>query len=152
MRDERAAAATALLAAGDRAPDAAQLRRPFVGHPLRLHERIGCGRHVLLRFVAEEAAVTGLFDMLRLLRLALGDSTAELAIASPSAIPDERAGLPLLTDSADEFVTAYSAQPGTAWLVRPNGHVGWSSAAPSVTGLCNALETIVRIPPAAAQA
>ena len=32
VRDERATAAAVLLAAGDRAPEAGQLQRPFVGH------------------------------------------------------------------------------------------------------------------------
>jgi 2-polyprenyl-6-methoxyphenol hydroxylase-like FAD-dependent oxidoreductase len=36
VKDERADAANAPLAAGDRVPDAGQLRRPFVGHALRL--------------------------------------------------------------------------------------------------------------------
>src|SRR5271168_5392524 len=48
VKDERADTATTLLAAGDRLPDAGQLRRPFVGHALRLRERLGRGRHVLL--------------------------------------------------------------------------------------------------------
>jgi Aromatic-ring hydroxylase, C-terminal len=113
-----------------------------------LHERLGRGRHVLLGFVADEAAVNTLLDMLRLLRSALGESAAGLAVALPSAMPGEREGLPLLTDRSASFVTAYFAQRGMAWLVRPDGYVGWCSDAPSVTGLHNALETISRMPPA----
>jgi hypothetical protein len=64
VRDERATAAG--FAAGDRALDAGQLRRPFVGYPLRLHERLERDRHVLFGLVADEAAVNTLFDMMRL--------------------------------------------------------------------------------------
>jgi hypothetical protein len=59
-------ATAAGFAAGDRALDAGQLRRPFVGYPLRLHERLERDRHVLFGLVADEAAVNTLFDMMRL--------------------------------------------------------------------------------------
>jgi hypothetical protein len=85
--------------------------------------------------------------MLRLLRSALGESAAGLAVALPSSMPDEREGLPLLTDSVGELATAYFAQPGMAWRVRPDGYVGWCSDAPSVIGLHTALETITQMSP-----
>ena len=147
VKDERADAATALLAAGDRLPDAGQLRRPFVGHALRLHERLGRGRHVLLGSIDDEPAAASLAQMLNLLRVTLGESADGCAIAlqggSPLTAPED---LPLLTDAGGEFAAAVSTKPGTVWLVRPDGYIGWCSETPSTDGLRSFLNLMVRTP------
>jgi 2-polyprenyl-6-methoxyphenol hydroxylase-like FAD-dependent oxidoreductase len=146
--DERAGAGAALLAAGDRLPNAGQLRRPFVGHALRLHERLGRGRHVLLGFIDDDPAAALLAQMLNLLRATLGESADGCAIApqggSPLAALED---LPLLIDAEGEFAAAVSAKPGSVWLVRPDGYIGWCSETPSIDGLRSFLNLVVRPPP-----
>jgi 2-polyprenyl-6-methoxyphenol hydroxylase-like FAD-dependent oxidoreductase len=145
VRDERADAAEAALAAGDRAPDAGGLRRRFVGQALRLHERLGRGRHVLVGFIGDEPAMTDtLADMLAMLRALLGDAITGFAIAPEGGTPPEREDLPVLLDAAGAFAAAYAARPGMAWLIRPDGYIGWCSAAPTVAGLRSFLQLIVR--------
>ncbi len=137
VRDERPEAASASLAAGDLAPDAGQLQRRFVQQPFRLHERLGRGRHVLLGFLqgGEHSGAQTLAEMLGLLCEALGTSTAGLAIASKYDEALDREDLLLVVDRDGEFAAAYEAQPGMAWLIRPDGYIGWCSAQPSVEGL-----------------
>ncbi len=149
VKDERAGTATALLAAGDRLPDAGQLRRSFVGHPLRLHERLGRGRHVMLGFIENDAAAASLTEMLNLLRVTLGESATGCAIApqngNPFAVPED---LPLLTDAAGEFAAGVFAKSGTVCLVRPDGYIGWYSETPTTDGLQSFLDLIVQPPTA----
>ncbi len=145
VKDERADAATAPLAAGDRVPDAGRLRRAFVGHALRLHERLGRGRHVLLGFVDDDPAAVSLAEMLNLVRATFGESADGCAIAPQGrAPPAAREDLPTLTDAEGEFAAAFAAKPGTAWLVRPDGYIGWCSAAPSKAGLQAFLKVMLR--------
>jgi 2-polyprenyl-6-methoxyphenol hydroxylase-like FAD-dependent oxidoreductase len=145
VRDERADAAAAPLAAGDRVPDAGQLRRPFIGLPFRLHERLGRGRHVLLGFLGDDTAVADtLARMLGIVRSVFGEAASGFAIAPADAIVAEREDLPILTDAGGEFAVAFAARAGMVWLVRPDGHIGWCSAAPSVAGLRSFLGLIAR--------
>ena len=147
VKDERADAATAPLAAGDRVPDAGQLRRPFVGHALRLHERLGRGRHVLLGFVDDSPTAVKLAEMLSLIRATFGESAAGCAIAPQGRTPlAAREDLPVLTDAEGEFAAAFAAKPGTAWLVRPDGYIGWCSETPSTGGLQSFLKVMVQMP------
>ena len=147
VKDERADAATAPLAAGDRVPDAGQLRRPFVGHALRLHERLGRGRHVLLGFVDDNPTAVKLAEMLSLIRATFGESAAGCAIAPQGQTPlAAREDLPVLTDAEGEFAAAFAAKPGTAWLVRPDGYIGWCSETPSTGGLQSFLKVMVQMP------
>lgn len=144
VRDERVEAKSAPLAAGDRAPDAGRLKRAFVGREIRLHERLGHGRHVLVGFIRDDRAmVNTLADMLALLRSVFGESASGFAVVPGGCMPPEREDLPVLTDSNGEFAAAFYAQPGMAWLVRPDGHIGWCSAAPSTANLRSFLATIV---------
>jgi hypothetical protein len=147
VRDEGAAAATAPLAAGDRVPNPGQLRRAFVGHPLRLHERLGRGRHVLLGFLGNDLATADtMAEMLKLLRATLGAGASGCATVAQGQIPMQREDLPILLDAAGEFATAFDARTGSVWLVRPDGYIGWCSEAPSTAGLRSFLATIVQAP------
>lgn len=144
VRDERADAGTAALAAGDRAPNPEQLRRLFVGHAFRLHERLGRGRHTLLGYIDDDPAkAETLAKMLDVLRTTFGADVNGYAIAPPGRLPEERDDLPTLIDAGGEFAAAYTAPIGTAWLVRPDGYIGWCSAVPSVAELQCFLKALI---------
>jgi 2-polyprenyl-6-methoxyphenol hydroxylase-like FAD-dependent oxidoreductase len=135
VRDDRPDAGVARLAAGDRAPDADGLTRPFVGHAERLHRRLGRGRHVLIGHVGDREQLDQLADLLDHLRKALGRHAEGVAIvaADSEIIANER--IPLLHDSRGQFSARYGVTSGTAWLIRPDGHIGWCSDRPSASGL-----------------
>lgn len=144
VKDERTDAGTAVLAAGDRAPNPEQLRRPFVGHAFRLHERLGRGRHTLLGYVDDEPTKTDtLAQMLDVLRTAFGAGANGCAIAPPERLLKGRDDLPTLIDAGGEFAAAFTGPIGTAWLVRPDGYIGWCSAAPSTVELQSFLKMMV---------
>jgi hypothetical protein len=83
--------------------------------------------------------------MLSLVRATFGESADGCAIVPQSWVPPvAREDLPILTDAEGEFAPAFAAKPGTAWLVRPDGYIGWCSAAPSTAGLQSFLKVMVQ--------
>jgi 2-polyprenyl-6-methoxyphenol hydroxylase-like FAD-dependent oxidoreductase len=135
--------------AGDRAPDASGLTRPFAGHPIRLRERLGRGRHVLVGYIGAERAdeaSSALADLLQMLRRRMADLASGIAIVAPDAPLADRERIPPITDSGGDFVRAYGARSGMVWLVRPDGHIGWRCDQPSVEKLSNYLDRIAAAP------
>ena len=124
-----------LPAPGDRAPDAVGLTQAFVGHPLRLHERIGRGRHTLIGYVDAQGAplaaqVAAFADAYRALHAALGSACSALLIAAPGCTPPHDEAFTLLNDTAGTFAAAFGANSGISgmvWIVRPDGYIGWRS-------------------------
>jgi 2-polyprenyl-6-methoxyphenol hydroxylase-like FAD-dependent oxidoreductase len=121
--------AAELPAPGDRVPEVGGLRQPFIGHALRLQERLGRGRHVLIGYVNGAGDQYAAFvEGYRALHAALGSAAAGLLIqAQGSAMPPDES-VPVLTDAAGEFAAAFRATVGTVWMVRPDGHIGWRSS------------------------
>jgi 2-polyprenyl-6-methoxyphenol hydroxylase-like FAD-dependent oxidoreductase len=130
-------------APGDRAPDAAGLTQAFVGHPLRLHERIGRGRHTLVGYVDAQDAqlaahVAAFADAYRALYAALGSASSAVLIAAPGCTPPRDETFTLLTDTAGAFAAAFGAHgvtSGIVWIVRPDGYIGWRSAQVSANAI-----------------
>ncbi|MGY1735853.1 FAD-dependent monooxygenase [Geodermatophilus sp. SYSU D00684] len=112
---------------GHRAPDVTGLRRFGVAHDVRLFD-LTRGTHATLLLSADATA-----DPAALEELAVGVRTATrgqvhpyLLLAPGTPVPP-LVELPVLTDPGDGFRAAYGiAGPGTAaYLVRPDGHVGF---------------------------
>lgn len=106
-------------AIGDRAPDAMGLRRCGIGFPLRLHDILRGTDHVLVAHLApgEGAALAGFAR-------GLARPVRVVGIVAGSPAPAEPAGVALYGDATGSFAKAYGP-PGAAFLVRPDGHVGW---------------------------
>ena len=128
--------ATSGLRAGRRAPDATGLTRDAVTGPLRLFALFGPWHTVLLyaddtagsadveRFeAAGEAAVAA----------AKGEANVYL-IAAPGADVATTV-LPLIRDAKSEFADAYSTGGRSAFVVRPDGYLGYAGAHADVDGL-----------------
>jgi 2-polyprenyl-6-methoxyphenol hydroxylase-like FAD-dependent oxidoreductase/quinol monooxygenase YgiN len=136
-------------APGDRAPDANGLRRTGAGHPLRVFDLTRGTSHTLLLYadasVAEE-------DVLRL--EALADSLRELCagqlnayvLLSPETPMPAGLELPVLQDADDQFRVAYGVTGASAYLIRPDGHVGFRSSPIAATALRKHLEGVFTIP------
>lgn len=143
--DDDAAAAVAedAPAPGDRAPDALGLREPFVGHPTRLHERLGRGRHVLIGYPgdADEWAAFGVLadDT----REVLGDDAATaLAVLPAGGSPVILETVAVVIDAEECFRRKYGAARGLCWLLRPDGYIGWRGLMTSRDGLAAHLRKI----------
>ena len=81
--------------------------------------------------------------MYDVLKSALGGAVRALVLASPDVpIPDQEE-MPVFTDTGRKFQEAYGAGPIGAWLIRPDGYVGWCSASPSIDSLGPYLRGIV---------
>src|SRR5262249_23769017 len=103
-----------LPAPGDRVPDAGGLAQAFVGHPVRLHERIGRGRHTLIGYIDAHGAplaaqVAAFADACRALHAALGSASSALLIAAAGCTPPRDETFTLLTDAAGAFAAAFGA-------------------------------------------
>jgi hypothetical protein len=107
-------------------PDVPGLSQRFVGHPRRLHEYIGRGRHVLLGYIDAAGAQYDAFaDGCRALAALLPDAVSAVLVAAPGCkVPDDEL-MTVVTDAHGEFAATFHACGGAAWIVRPDGHIGW---------------------------
>jgi 2-polyprenyl-6-methoxyphenol hydroxylase-like FAD-dependent oxidoreductase/quinol monooxygenase YgiN len=132
-------------APGERAPDAHGLRRTGVGHPLRVFDLTRGTSHTLLLYadasVAEE-------DVLRFealagsLRELCADQLNAYVLLSPEAPMPAGLGLPVLRDADDQFRAVYGVTGASAYLIRPDGHVGFRSSPVAATALRKHLEGV----------
>ncbi|WP_131747164.1 FAD-dependent oxidoreductase [Frankia sp. Cppng1_Ct_nod] len=119
-------------AAGDRAPDVHGLRRPGVGHPLRLFELTRGTVHTLL-FYADSSTtledLRGYEKLAVLVRQQVGGLVRIYVVADPDASPavgvDPGVDLQVIHDTARAFRAGYATTGPCAYLIRPDGHVGF---------------------------
>jgi pentachlorophenol monooxygenase len=128
--------ATSRLRTGGRAPDATGLTRDAVTRPLRLFSLFGPS-HTVLLYAADD---TGPADVERFeaageaaVAAATGDANVYL-IAAPGADVATTV-LPLIRDAKSEFADAYSTGGRTAFVVRPDGYLGYAGGHADVDGL-----------------
>jgi hypothetical protein len=117
---------------GDRAPDVSGLCRANVGHPLRLFELSRGTTHTLLVYLDGAApqtwsddAVRPLAETVAMWRERYNQSLIAYAITAPGATWVPVDGLPMLEDAAGEFRQRYDVTGMSAYLVRPDGYIGY---------------------------
>jgi 2-polyprenyl-6-methoxyphenol hydroxylase-like FAD-dependent oxidoreductase/heme-degrading monooxygenase HmoA len=130
---------------GDRAPDVIGLRRFGVGHPLRLFEVIQATVHTLLVYAD---ATTGEDEVLGIEKLAAKVRGRHLelvqvyVVASPDAVMPAALDLPVLRDPDNAFRAAYGVRGAGAYLVRPDGHVGFRCAPVAAAAIDEHLDAV----------
>jgi 2-polyprenyl-6-methoxyphenol hydroxylase-like FAD-dependent oxidoreductase/heme-degrading monooxygenase HmoA len=117
---------------GHRAPDVLGLRRFGVAHPLRLFDLTRGTRSTLLLSAdatASEEQVSGLEKLAVGVRQQTRGEVGAYLVATPDARVPLLVDLPVIRDAEGTFAAAYgTAGAGTAaYLVRPDGHVGFRS-------------------------
>ncbi|MFG2874786.1 FAD-dependent monooxygenase [Streptomyces sp. NPDC048337] len=115
---------------GDRAPDCAGLTRPITAYPLRLYDLLR-DRGPLLLLYGDGQGVHELAETVRECSGGRMEACALLAADAPPA-PD---GLPAYRDSAGEFARLYAARGPTAFVIRPDGHLGARLSPPTPQAL-----------------
>ena len=115
---------------GHRAPDVQGLRRFGVAHPLRLFDLTRGTRSTLLLHADAGASEEQLLDLEKLVTGVRQQSRGEVdayLVADPDARLPLLVDLPVVRDAERAFAAAYGvAGAGTAaYLVRPDGHVGF---------------------------
>ncbi|MFD0361988.1 FAD-dependent monooxygenase [Nocardia sp. GCM10030253] len=127
--------------AGGRAPDATGLTRDAVTSAFRLFSLLGRTNHTTLLYAdagtGAEAigALESLADAAR--RTAHGQMDVYL-VAAPGAEVDGTV-LPVIRDDESKFAHAYSAKGGAAYVVRPDGYLGYARHAASAEDLAKYL-------------
>jgi hypothetical protein len=107
--------------AGDRAPDAGGLRHHGTGFPWRLFDILRGTEHVLVVHLARDEAA----DLAAFARKLRADCRLPLRIAGiHGGGVGEQAGVALYHDAAGSFANEFGAAPA-AFLIRPDGYVGW---------------------------
>jgi 2-polyprenyl-6-methoxyphenol hydroxylase-like FAD-dependent oxidoreductase len=139
-----APAADGVVQAGDRAPDCLQLHREKVKASLRLFD-VTRGVEFVLVYYAGRALSVSAVDMLesvaRRLKDTRGPACRVVAICA-EATSLEVLGVTLLTDAANEFAKAYSAEAGMGYVIRPDGYVGYRASSITEQGLFDYFATI----------
>ncbi|MEJ0104165.1 MAG: FAD-dependent monooxygenase [Bacteroidota bacterium] len=131
------------LQAGDRAPDCTGLRRKGVGFPFRLFDILQGTQHVLIIDVShnEEQAIEELSAWA--LHTDLPASFIRIvAIGQLSTINIAGIGISYIYDPEGTFAGVYGSTSGAAWLVRPDGYIGWCSQRWQSPGITEYLEKI----------
>jgi hypothetical protein len=134
---------------GDRAPDVSGLRREGVDFPLRLFDLFRGTHHTLLVYRATETDQAGLETTAALvgaLRQRCGAHLKSYAIVSPDVVVSAGASdaCPTVVDSQQSFRRAYAAGAGMAYLVRPDGYVGFRTDVLQADALKQYLDGIYR--------
>lgn len=132
--------------AGERAPDAAGLSRESVNHALRLFDVLGGVDHSLILY-ADAAAGTGEVAVLE----SLADEVSANAhghidlhvVAAPTAQVGSTE-LPLLRDTDGRFADGYLPDGSTAFVIRPDGYVGYRGPVTDTKGALAYLEGTFR--------
>jgi 2-polyprenyl-6-methoxyphenol hydroxylase-like FAD-dependent oxidoreductase len=117
-----------LVQAGDRAPDCLGLRRENIRAPFRLFDVLRGPEFVLLLYIEktlEPQEIDRLEGIARRLKTASSRAVRVVAIFSPDAKSSDIVGVPTLIDSEGEFADVYKPGPNAAYLIRPDGYVGY---------------------------
>jgi 2-polyprenyl-6-methoxyphenol hydroxylase-like FAD-dependent oxidoreductase len=116
---------------GDRAPDVSGLARHGVGFGLRLLDLIRGPSHALFLYAdasVDENEIVAFEELSREVREQCSGLTRTylvLADRAPTPILD---GLPVIRDLGGEFRSAYGLAGSAAYLVRPDGYVGFRAS------------------------
>jgi hypothetical protein len=123
---------------GHRAPDVWGLRRFGVAHPVRLFELTRGPRFTLLLY-ADATADEGELFRLEKLAITVGqqgrDQIASYLITSSDTQVPSLVELAVLKDGSGAFADSYGVKGTAAYLIRPDGHVGFRSAPASTDEL-----------------
>ena len=114
--------------AGDRAPDVLGLRRRFVRHDARLFDLLRGTHHTLLLYSNHPDSDVDhrrFQEIADALRDRHGSLIRTYAILHPDCAATSIEGLPVLIDGCQEFARLYGPQRGSAYLVRPDGYLGY---------------------------
>ncbi|MFD4351715.1 FAD-dependent monooxygenase [Nocardia sp. NPDC058518] len=129
--------------AGSRAPDAIGLTRDGVTSPFRLFPLLTGPGHTLLRYVdntCDTATLTDLERHVGLLRQLTGDHLDTYLVAGPGATVDPTV-LPVIRDSDGDFARRYHCADGAAYVVRPDGYLGYAASPASPDDLLRHFES-----------
>jgi 2-polyprenyl-6-methoxyphenol hydroxylase-like FAD-dependent oxidoreductase/heme-degrading monooxygenase HmoA len=123
---------------GYRAPDVSGLTRFGVAHSVRLFELTRGTRSTLLVYADATVSRDEILELEKLvavIRQQTSDEVQAYLVASEDAQVPTLLELPIIRDTAGTFREAYGVDGSAAFLIRPDGHVGYRGAPASAAGL-----------------
>jgi hypothetical protein len=133
--------------AGDRAPDCDGLHREKVRAPFRLLDITRGTEHVLLVYLGQSMTPeqTSLVESLaQTLKTFSGPKCRIAAIAEPGATLPTLIGVPIITDTSGQFASTYKPTPSTAYLIRPDGYIGYHARPITQEGIIDYLAALTK--------
>lgn len=130
---------------GYRAPDVSGLVRFGVGHPCRLFDITRGTKFTLLLYVdgsSDEETVMSLEKLADAARQQSSGMVETCLVASPDAVLPAYLELPVYRDSDGMFQRTYDVGGTGAYLIRPDGHVGFRGTPVTQAALQDHLEGI----------
>jgi 2-polyprenyl-6-methoxyphenol hydroxylase-like FAD-dependent oxidoreductase/heme-degrading monooxygenase HmoA len=130
-------------AAGDRAPDVTGLTRRGVGHPLRLFDLTRGTTHTLLLYADASTTAEDLHGYEKLVERVTQQAAGAVTVyvvrdpGAPATVD-----LPAVCDAGRAFRAAYAGGGPCAYLIRPDGHVGFRTRPVLAGALEDHLRTI----------
>jgi 2-polyprenyl-6-methoxyphenol hydroxylase-like FAD-dependent oxidoreductase/heme-degrading monooxygenase HmoA len=121
-------------APGARAPDVQELRRFGVGHPVRLFELTRGTAHTLVVYADSSTGEEEFVDFEKLAENLRGNVNVYV-LASPDATVPPALDLPVLRDTSGAFRASYGLRGTGAYLIRPDGHIGFRCSPVSASAL-----------------
>lgn len=112
---------------GERAPDARGLRRDIVAYPLRLFELFAGVDHTLVLW--PDADLTA-FEELAAQAVQSAHGLLGVYLLTPEHVDST---LPVIVDADGDFRDAYGVEGPTAFVVRPDGYLGYRGPLDGVT-------------------
>lgn len=135
--------------AGDRAPDVGGLRRPFVRYDSRLFDLMRGTHHTLVLYTHEDDAES---DCRRFGQIAdalgrrYGSHIQVYAVFHPDCSAASLEGLSVAYDTRNEFARLYGPHRGSAFLIRPDGYVGYRAQSVELDRLLKYLGCVFKPP------
>jgi pentachlorophenol monooxygenase len=123
---------------GERAPDARGLRRRSVAFPVRLFDVLRGADHVFLLY-ADDAAQLASFEPIAAAASERAGGRLDVHAVLAAGIEAGDLQLPVLEDADGAFREAYGASGPSAFLVRPDGYLGYRASPAGAEGVVGAL-------------
>ena len=128
--------------AGARAPDATGLQRTGATFPLRLFELLHGTDHVLLLYADSADVLPHLQEVADVARRRAPHGLRAYAVLAPQ-LETGWLGISSVRDAQNTFRAAYGASGPCAYLVRPDGYIGYRQLRPDADGVEVALQKIL---------
>ena len=134
---------------GARAPDSTDLRQDAVAYPIRWHELLRHTEHTLLLWAEDETAWSAAQDLAKQVGERSGGRVRCYVVVAESAVLPDLSGA-TVRDSAGHLAAAYgfgatTAAAPAAYLIRPDGYIGYRSSALDLEELFGALARSITV-------
>jgi 2-polyprenyl-6-methoxyphenol hydroxylase-like FAD-dependent oxidoreductase len=114
--------------AGARAPDATGLTRDAVTAPLRLFSLLGRREHTTLLYAPDGPVDVATYERAAAAAVSAAHGRMEAYLIAAPGADVGAADLPVVVDGRGEFAKAYAPAGTSAYVVRPDGYLGFAGS------------------------